>query len=83
MTSAMRQGEIEFVEVQSQLGGECRLRNPWGETEMTLYRDGRKSESLTGSLFKFSTGQGESIVLVQPGATPQPFKRTVLGQDSP
>ena len=32
VTSSIRKGEVEFVEVESRLGEECRLRNPWGGT---------------------------------------------------
>ena len=32
VTAAVRKGEVEFVEVESRLGEECRLRNPWGGT---------------------------------------------------
>ena len=48
---------------------ECRLRNPWGEAEVTLHRDGKKSESLNGSLLKFTARQGERIVVVPSGAS--------------
>lgn len=82
MTSATRKGQIEFVEILSQLGGECRLRNPWAETEVALFRDGRKAENLSGPLLKFSTRKGERIVLVQPGTTPGQFKRTVPARTS-
>ena len=30
VTSSIRNGEVEFVEIESRLGEECRLRNPWG-----------------------------------------------------
>ena len=32
VTSAIRAGEVELVEIESRLGEECRLRNPWGGT---------------------------------------------------
>ncbi len=58
----MRQGRIEFVELLSQAGAECRLRNPWGESPVTLERDGITSETLRGSLLRFATRRGERIV---------------------
>ncbi len=30
VTSSIRGGEVEFVEIESRLGEECGLRNPWG-----------------------------------------------------
>ena len=32
VTAAIRKGEVELVEIESRLGEECRLRNPWGGT---------------------------------------------------
>lgn len=78
VTSSIERGRIGFVELESQAGSECRLRNPWGEREVTLYRDGKKSESLRGSLLRFSTRKGERVVVVASGDTPQAHRRTVL-----
>jgi hypothetical protein len=61
-----------------QAGAECRLRNPWGEAAVTLHRDGKKSESLKGSLLKFTTRQGERIVVVPSGAS-LPARHSVPG----
>jgi len=86
VSSAIQAGKVDFVEVRSLAGSECRLRNPWGrggregEATATLYRDGKQAETLSGSLLKFNTRQGEQIVLVQPGKTPAELKRVVLGK---
>jgi hypothetical protein len=77
VTSSMRGGAIEFVAVKSQVGGECRVRNPWGEGDAMLYRGDAEPENLNGSLLRFATRPGESVVLVQPGASPQQFKRAL------
>ncbi len=78
VTSSIERGRIGFVELESQAGAECRLRNPWGESEVTLYRDGKKSESLKGSLLRFPTRKGERIVVVAQGDTPQAHRRALL-----
>jgi hypothetical protein len=78
VTSSIRQGRIGFVELESKAGAECRLRNPWGEGEVTLYRDGKKSENLRGSLLRFPTRKGERVVLVAGGDTPQAHRRVLL-----
>jgi hypothetical protein len=44
----MRKGEVEFVEQRSEAGSECRLRNPWQEEPVTVYRNGVKVEDLSG-----------------------------------
>jgi hypothetical protein len=77
VTSSMRRGQVEFVEVRSQLGGECTLRNPWVSDGATLYRNGRKVEDLTGSLLKLPTRRDEILILVKRGSAPEQFKRTV------
>jgi hypothetical protein len=61
VSSAIRGGRVEFVELESQAGAECRLRNPWGEAAITLQRNGAKAETLSGSLLTFKTTQGEKI----------------------
>jgi hypothetical protein len=76
VTSAARKGRVEFVELRSQAGGECRLSNPWGAEEVELYRNGKKAETLTGSLVKFGTAKNEVLVVVPKGTAPG--KRTVL-----
>ncbi len=77
VTSAIENGRAAFVELSSEAGAECPLRNPWGEGEVTLYRDGKKAESLKGSLLRFATRKGEKIVVAPAGATLDQLKRTV------
>jgi hypothetical protein len=70
--SRIRRGNIEFVEIESTAGAECRLRNPWGEAEVTLVRDGRKAETARGSLLSFPTRKGERIRAVPNKETAPP-----------
>jgi hypothetical protein len=77
VTSSIEHGRIGFVELESQAGGECRLRNPWGESEVTIYRDGKKSETQQGSLLRFPTLKGERIVVVVSGDTPLSHRRAL------
>jgi hypothetical protein len=58
------------VEIQSQVGGECRLRNPWPDETVTLYRNGKKEKELSGSLLNFPTTRGETITVAPKGTTP-------------
>ena len=67
VSSSMEKGRIEFVQIRSQAGGECHLRNPWPDKAVTLYRDGKKTEELSGPLLKFPTEQGETVVAVPKG----------------
>lgn len=70
VSSEMKSGKIPFVQIESQLGGDCRLRNPWAGSRVDLYRNGRKSEGLDASLLKFPTSKDETIVVVLSGVSP-------------
>jgi hypothetical protein len=70
VSASMTGGQIEFVQIQSQKGSVCRLRNPWPDKTVTLYRNGKQTEDLSGPLFVFPTFAGETIVVVLQGVTP-------------
>ena len=63
----MEKGKVEFVEIHSQKGGECRIKNPWNNKEITIYRDGKKSENIKGTLLKIQTNKGELVNMVPKG----------------
>jgi hypothetical protein len=63
ISASMEKGQIQFVEIRSQGGGECRMRNPWPETPLRLYRSGNPGEELAGPLLTFPTEPGETISL--------------------
>lgn len=74
VSSAYQSGTIPLVEIQSQAGGICHLQNPWPDKTVTLHRNGKKAEDLSGSLLAFPTTKGETIVIVPQGSTPSPKK---------
>ncbi len=74
VSSAFQNGQIRLVEIQSQVGGPCRLANPWGEGDVTLYRNGTKAEGLSGATLVFTTGKDETIVIVPSGTEPARVK---------
>jgi hypothetical protein len=61
--AAMAGGVVKRVELTSQVGAQCQLRNPWEDRSVTLTRDGKKAESLSGSLLRFGTRKDEVIRL--------------------
>ncbi len=73
VSSAQRGGAIPLVEIVSQFGGTCRLRNPWGG-EVQIHRNGRAAETLSGQVLTFPTSRGELVVLAPKGAALQPVK---------
>ena len=66
VSSSMKGGTIRFVEILSQLGGQCRIRNPWPSATTTLFCDGKKMDEMKGPLLKFPTEKGKSYLLVSP-----------------
>ena len=72
ISASMEKGQIEFVEVHSQKGGECRINNPWVDTEITIYRDGKKSENMKGSLLLIQTKVGELVTIAPKGKKLKP-----------
>jgi hypothetical protein len=66
VSSSMKGGTIRFVEILSQLGGECRIRNPWPSATTTLFCNGKKMDEMKGPLLKFPTEKGKSYLLVSP-----------------
>jgi hypothetical protein len=77
VTSSFRNGKPEFVELHSQAGTECRLRNPWGDAAVTLYRNGSKSETARGTMLRFPTRQDERILVVPAGTPPEGLRRKI------
>lgn len=64
VSTSIKKGRIEFVEIKSQAGGECRLRNPWPKAAVMLYSNSGKAKKLSGSLLVFPTARDETITLV-------------------
>jgi len=62
--SSIESGQIPFVEITSQLGGDCRLRNPWNTTNVEIRR-GESIEVVEGqSLLVLQTKPGEKLLLL-------------------
>jgi hypothetical protein len=70
VSSLQKHGRIPFVEIHSEAGSVCRLRNPWADAPVTLFRHGRKAEDLAGETLQFATSTGETIIAVPQGWTP-------------
>ncbi len=77
VSSSVKNGEVSFLEINSQLGGTCRIRNPWPGNTISLYRNAVKAEDLTGSLISFSTSIGEDIKIVRQGVKPDSFNESI------
>jgi hypothetical protein len=58
VSSEIRKGKAQFVEIESRLGEYCRLRNPWG-AECLLTEVGGPSRMLSGEILRFGTAAGK------------------------
>jgi hypothetical protein len=67
VASAQKGGVVPFVEIVSQLGGTCLLRNPWG-AEVQLHRNGKAAETLSGEVLSLTTSRQETVVIAPKGA---------------
>jgi hypothetical protein len=63
VSSAMKSGRVELVEIESQAGAECRLRNPFPGGAL-LRRDGKAEGALRGGLLVMATRKGEKLTLL-------------------
>lgn len=77
VSSSVKNGEISFLEINSQLGGTCRIRNPWPGNTISLYRNGVKTEDLSGYLISFATSIGEDIKIVRQGINPDSINESI------
>ena len=69
VSSAIEQGHIQFVSIESEKGRDCRILNPWRGREIQVFRNGDKDPSLVGEELLFKTQRGERITLLPEGST--------------
>ncbi|MFA6134176.1 MAG: glycoside hydrolase family 95-like protein [Phycisphaerae bacterium] len=67
VSSVSDQGQIKFVEITSQLGGTCRMRNPWPDATVIIKTDSGNPQEMTGSLLTLETSKGQRLRI-----TPKP-----------
>ena len=81
VTSVIRDGAVEFVEIESRLGESCRLRNPWGK--LCLIREvGGATRELDSDILRFETKPGGRY-LVLPQGRPDPMPLRIAPDPTP
>ncbi len=68
---------VSFPEADSDFAGGCGyvdISLVSAGQDVTLYRNGKKAEDLSGAILTFPTGQGETIVAVPKGSEPARVK---------
>ncbi|MBL9168011.1 MAG: hypothetical protein JNN07_09745 [Verrucomicrobiales bacterium] len=63
VSSEFRDGTVQSLVIESERGRECILQNPWPNQAVTLNRDGRDAEMLSGSRLRFQTKMGEQLAV--------------------
>lgn len=65
VTSKMNNGKIEFVEIKSNAGSQCNVRNPWKEGKVTVFKNNSKLLETADRFISISTHPGDVLYLVQ------------------
>jgi hypothetical protein len=68
VSSAIDQGTIPYVIVESEQGKGLTLQNPWAGRTAVVYRKGKAAETSSDPLLKLKTDPGEKIVVAPEGA---------------
>ena len=75
VSSSMRAAEAEHIELESRLGGPCRLRNPWASA-CTVEEIGGNIVEVSGDILRFDTSAAKSYRITAKG-TPKPANRRI------
>ena len=67
ISSSVKKGQIQYVQLLSEKGRPCTLENPWLGKGAQLVRNGKKAELLKGKLLRFSTKENEVIRITAAG----------------
>ncbi|MDR1372910.1 MAG: hypothetical protein LBJ17_07345 [Dysgonamonadaceae bacterium] len=63
VSSRLASGNVEYVNILSEKGQICRLKNPWGNAAVRITRNGTPAETLNGDLLTFKTKAGETVLI--------------------
>jgi hypothetical protein len=69
VSSSMRKGQIDFVEVVSQAGRDLHIKNPWPGSEVVIYRNGKDWKSSKQERIVLQTKAGDRLTFVKNGDT--------------
>jgi alpha-L-fucosidase 2 len=63
ISSQIAQGQVKYVQIQSNAGQECRLVNPWPKATIQGFSIRRAVFLMSGTILKFQTIPGEVFIL--------------------
>lgn len=65
VTSSMKNGQIQFVEINSHSGGECKLFNPWNGSKVCIYKNDTLWKETKQTLIVFNTDKGDRFKIIK------------------
>ncbi|MGV8134130.1 MAG: glycoside hydrolase family 95-like protein [Mangrovibacterium sp.] len=79
VSSVIKDGKVRFVEINSSLGEMCRIRNPWGNEKISVFKvqeenDWEKQFSLSSDLVEFNTSKGDSYIILPGRESPEEIR---------
>jgi len=63
VSSSLQKGKIEFVEIMSQAGSVCRIRNPWPGQTIVLFRNHKRWKRSKDDLLVFTAKKDDHFTL--------------------
>ena len=63
VSSEKTDGKVKHIKIISEKGRLCTLENPWGNADVTMKRDNKTEEILSGNVLQFRTEQNEYLLL--------------------
>ena len=67
ISGSIEKGEVKYVEIKSQSGSDCRIRNPWIDKAIDIYNGQKKLKTVEGNLISFKTQVNGQYTLVRKG----------------
>ncbi len=83
VTARREKGQTQFVEITSEAGEVCRLKNPFADKGVILEEAGGQKRKLEGVWLEFKTEVGKKYLLTPAGATPIRPSRPALKAATP
>ena len=63
VSSAIKNGKVEYIRIMSEKGRKCTIKNPWIGKQVYVARENGNNERVTGITFTIKTKIGEKIIL--------------------
>ena len=65
VSSQLEDGEVQYIEIKSEHGGDCRIINPWDARILGIIHNGVESKIHAGDEFAMTTSR-DDVIIVKP-----------------